>query len=559
MPMHITDWKENFISKMITRGRNYWRAGAVKDLHCTQEKITADVEGTRLYRVEITLAGDAVATLSCTCPFAKEGANCKHMAAVLFAATHLPEAELPAPEWEKKLNSLSAETLRDFLRPLLKKDEALRNRLMLCKGNAPVRADERRLNWQRTLTQTLHAAERYSENEYDEYAEYDEEEYDEEEESPVQELLELMDAELADLLTPEHAMLAFELVCDTAMMFESADEILEQEDIEDACRDAWMQILAIAAPDQRSAMYEWFAAAFRTWKPMPYFTAPLAFLFSYPWDEAIHQRNLALLDEKIAEWKPNAQERGGGAMVNLLNQREKTMQQLHASQEDIISFWHSHWDVPYAHDQTLKTLMAAEKWKEAIEQVKEDLQTFAGEYMPCKQRREQLILLYQRANQPDLVQREIRQYIEQYNQYSMEQIDALRATLPADAWRDEAERLLKLPTTSTIRLPLLASIEQWEQLLQRIQQHSNFEGLCTYFDPLMAWNSARTLALYRDMVNRAMQAASSRTAYCEIIQQLERMKGTDEGRKIIADLAEQWRRDYKRKCALLDELQKAGY
>ena len=80
MPMHITDWKENFISKMITRGRNYWRAGAVKKLHCTQEKITADVEGTRLYRVEITLEDDAVATLSCTCPFAKEGANCKHIA-----------------------------------------------------------------------------------------------------------------------------------------------------------------------------------------------------------------------------------------------------------------------------------------------------------------------------------------------------------------------------------------------------------------------------------------------------------------------------------------------
>ena len=345
----------------------------------------------------------------------------------------------------------------------------------------------------------------------------------------------------------------------TMDFLKSADEILEQEDIEAACRDAWMRILAIAAPAQQSAMYEWFAAAFRTWQPMPYFTAPLAFLFSYPWDEAIHQRNLALLDEKIAEWKPNAQERGGGAMVNLLNQREKTMQQLHASQEDIISFWHSHWDVPYAHDRTLKTLMAAEKWTEAIEQVKADLQTFAGEYMPCKQRREQLILLYQRANRPDLAQREIRQYIEQYNQYSMEQIDALRATLPADAWRDEAERLMKLPTTSTIRLPLLASIELWEQLLQRIQQHSNFEGLCTYFDPLMAWDSARTLALYRNMVNRAMQAASSRAAYCEVIQQLERMKGTDEGRKIIADLAEQWRRDYKRKCALLDELQKAGY
>ena len=61
------------------------------------------------------------------------------------------------------------------------------------------------------------------------------------------------------------------------------------------------------------------------------------------------------------------------------------------------------------------------------------------------------------------------------------------------------------------------------------------------------------------MVNRAMQGASSRAAYCELIQRLERMKGTDEGRQTIADLAAQWRRDYKRKCALLDELQKAGY
>ena len=117
-------------------------------------------------------------------------------------------------------------------------------------------------------------------------------------------------------------------------------------------------------------------------------------------------------------------------MVNLLNQREKTMQQLHASQEDIISFWHSHWDVPYAHDRTLKTLMVAEKWTDAIEQVKADLQTFAREYMPCKQRREQLILLYQRANQPDLAQQAIRQYIEQYNQYAWSRLMRFERRFP---------------------------------------------------------------------------------------------------------------------------------
>ena len=552
--MHITDWKENFISKMITRGRNYWRAGAVKNLHCMQEKITADVEGTRLYQVEILLADDTVESMSCTCPFAKEGASCKHMAAVLFAATHLPETELPAPDWETKLNSLSAEALRDFLRPLLKKDEALQARLMLCKEDAPFSAEERRLNWRRTLTQTRRAAERYSENEYDEYDEYAE--YDEEEESPVQDLLDLMETELADLLTPEHAMLAFELVCDTAMTFESADEIYEQEDIEAACRNAWEQILHIAAPAQQTAMYEWFAAAFRTWTPLPYFTAPIAFLFSYPWNEAFQRQNLNLLDEKIAGL---TQEQARYPLENLLHHRVETMQQLHASHEDIISFWHLHWDMPYAHDQVLQILLASEKFAEAIEQVKVDLQTFAGNYMPCKQRRELLISLYQRTNQPALAQQEIRQYIAQYNQYSMEQVDALRALLPADVWRDEAERLLKLPTTNAIQLPLLASIKEWERIFQCVQQRCDFDGLCAYFDPLLAWDSARTLALYRDMVNRAMQGASSRTAYCEVIRRLKRMKVSDDGKQMIADLTAQWRSRYKRKSALLDELQKAGY
>lgn len=549
--MHITDWKENFISKMITRGRNYWRAGAVKNLHCMQEKITADVEGTRLYQVEILLTDDTVESMSCTCPFAKEGASCKHMAAVLFAATHLPETELPAPDWETKLNRLSAEALRDFLRPLLKKDEALRNRLMLCKAGEPVRADERRLNWQRTLMQTLRAAERYSDNEYDEY-----DEYDDEEDSPVQELIDLLDTELADLMTSEHVQLAFELVCDTVIAFEAADEILEQEDLEAACRNAWEQILHIAAPAQQTAMYEWFAAAFRMWKPLPYFTAPIAFLFSYPWNEAFLRQNLNLLDEKIAGL---TQEQARYPLENLLHHRVETMQQLHASQEDIISFWHLHWDMPYAHDQVLQILMAAEKFAEAIEQVKVDLQTFAGEYMPCKQRRELLISLYQRTNQPALAQQEIRQYIAQYNQYSMEQVDALRALLPADVWRDEAERLLKLPTTNAIQLPLLASIKEWERIFQCVQQRCDFDGLCAYFDPLLAWDSARTLALYRDMVNRAMQGASSRTAYCEVIRRLKRMKVSDDGQQMIADLTAQWRSRYKRKSALLDELQKAGY
>lgn len=84
------EWENNFSKRILNRGFNYYLDGYVEDISITKNKIKAVVYGTHHYCVEIDLDGDEIKDMSCNCPYAQDGFNCKHMAAVLF-------------EWERRV------------------------------------------------------------------------------------------------------------------------------------------------------------------------------------------------------------------------------------------------------------------------------------------------------------------------------------------------------------------------------------------------------------------------------------------------------------------------
>ena len=79
------EWKGFFLPILLTRGKEYYRSGAVKNLRITDESVFADVEGTETYEVEICLNKNKIDYMECTCPYAKENEYCKHIAAVMFS------------------------------------------------------------------------------------------------------------------------------------------------------------------------------------------------------------------------------------------------------------------------------------------------------------------------------------------------------------------------------------------------------------------------------------------------------------------------------------------
>ena len=84
--MMNSKWRQLFEQRILYRGENYAKHGAVKDFKMADDFIKATVMGTQLYDVTIDLKQGMPIHMSCTCPYAAKGHTCKHMAAVLIKA-----------------------------------------------------------------------------------------------------------------------------------------------------------------------------------------------------------------------------------------------------------------------------------------------------------------------------------------------------------------------------------------------------------------------------------------------------------------------------------------
>lgn len=96
------DWKKHFRQNALDFGRIEFQKGRVVDLTEKNGNYTAAVLGIHRYDVTIFMKNGNFVRGKCTCPMAKGGGRCGHMAAVLYAL-HPEEAKVPAnPKIPKK-------------------------------------------------------------------------------------------------------------------------------------------------------------------------------------------------------------------------------------------------------------------------------------------------------------------------------------------------------------------------------------------------------------------------------------------------------------------------
>ena len=79
------NWKRYFSKTILERGNSYYKRGKVRDLSYENDVYRAKVLGTSVYKVEIKIRNDQLVYMECSCPHAKSGYYCKHMAAVMYA------------------------------------------------------------------------------------------------------------------------------------------------------------------------------------------------------------------------------------------------------------------------------------------------------------------------------------------------------------------------------------------------------------------------------------------------------------------------------------------
>ncbi|NOT13024.1 MAG: hypothetical protein HOP23_14510 [Methylococcaceae bacterium] len=102
-------------AEAFQRGEDYFSAGVIKRFRVAGDKISACVEGSETYRVELWNDNDELG-YDCTCPRAADGFFCKHCVAVGLAWLSEPQAEnVPGSSKAKKKRNDPWQTIQDYL------------------------------------------------------------------------------------------------------------------------------------------------------------------------------------------------------------------------------------------------------------------------------------------------------------------------------------------------------------------------------------------------------------------------------------------------------------
>ena len=148
------DWYKLFRQHILDRGIEYFEDGEVLEFSYSNNEIKASVNGSDIYEVEISLDEEDVIDMYCSCPYAADGHNCKHMVAVLFKFEEmLAEQDMKKAadedgidigkvdfcegfnkrkkEVTELVSQIPEEKVRELLVGFVLADESLRNRLQM--------------------------------------------------------------------------------------------------------------------------------------------------------------------------------------------------------------------------------------------------------------------------------------------------------------------------------------------------------------------------------------------------------------------------------------------
>lgn len=172
---------------------------------------------------------------------------------------------------------------------------------------------------------------------------------------------------------------------------------------------------------------------------------------------------------------------------------------------------------------------------------------------------EQLVEIYEMLHDYASMRKELNYYLFTFRQDNLKFVNKLKAILPFADWEDMRNKLLSSQSMMYQVYPFLYQEGLYEQLMVRIEAHTDIHALERYETLLKKEYPQRSVAVYEAYLHQAMDRASNRKAYWSVIQTLKKLKKYPDGKLKAQKLAEQWKQRYPRRTSMLDELKKAGF
>lgn len=542
-------WRELFPPHIWKRGYSYYMEDRVLDIRRRRDCITAEIEGSEVYTVSVSLdpKTNRIEGHSCDCPYAEDGTPCKHLAALLCALESEDDITLEKdsePFVETVVGLLSEEQMRQLLIQFATNDSFIREKILLAATNQLPKSQKQQ--WECDLQQlTDDAVDRYGYIDYEVAYDY------------CYTLQEYLYNRVPDLLQKGLITDAFELVC---LAFQTGmEQDLDDSDggltvLADYCMGEWNKILTLASPEQQKEMYHWFCDAYNQGNLMQMFLED--YVFCAPWDIKIAPELLTFLDQQI---QCAEEDRKDYRLNDLVSRRIWWMNKIGVSREKREKYIRQKHHLSAVREIEIEEAKRNEDWNTALLLLRESKVLDAEKIGLVERYSQQIIEIYETINDIPSAQKELENYLFTFRQSNLIYIEKMKSLLSDCEWEEMRGKLLASKTMQYQRYELLFQEGLYAQLMDMIEIDGALHTLQRYEDLLIIEFPQRCMRMYENHLHRSMHQASNRKAYWTVIQTLKKLKKYPDGAAASQAIADQWKQQYPRRTSLLDELAKAGF
>ena len=564
------EWEHLFQRRMLERGLDYYLDDRVSDLHISDKKIEAVVEGSEDYRVKILIDDDDITDMSCSCPYASDGAPCKHMAAVLYeyedevdeqssadSSGESNDAEGTAakgasaePTMDEMVANADEDLIRRFLLEALKHDEKLALRFRsLC---SPVVSAADLEKYKKRVNQLIRSYE--GRGGFIDYRSA----------SPfMNEIVGEMNDSLENLTDNKCYSAAFELAAYTFIQVsdvEMDDSGGELSWFAEECEEWWERILDEAEQSGQiniqENMYNWFTGHLDGSITNHMEEHVESFLKDHFNQGEFQSKKLALVDEKIAEYDSKTDD--WSSEYNLgswLMTRIEMMEEMGCSWDQLKAFCMQHWDHRKIRSWYAKACADRGDIDEQIFTLEHSLSMDSNYAGLVSEYSLQLKDLYKETGRMEDYQDIMWRIVTRIKPGDLPLFREFKAQFKAEEWPEVREKVfnsLSKHHSSLMELYLEEGLP--ERLMKEVLSTGGIHSARLYKNELLPLYPDKYLEIYTKEAEQSASYVSNRQHYRELADILLEIRQLPGGQQRSSEIEQHWREIYRNRRAMMDEL-----
>ena len=564
------DWKKLFAIHILERGYDYYCDDAVENMEISDDIIRADVIGSEDYEVEISLSNGEVTDMYCSCPYALDGRNCKHMAAVLYdwseneaeekkeeenaINTDLFQPAYTVNSHKKKLTAVeelvrgaNEEDVRSFLAAVLAEDEKLLLRFHNTINNQVSREDVNNY-----IRQVDIIADRYlGRNHFISYYEAD---------GFISELEEIIDEDVRRMIDNGDYLSAFEVMNYIFVLIGDVD--MDDSDggtdmLADRIYQLWLELLVKVSSEEKRKMFDWFTSHLDG-SVIDYLEEYIEQIIMGEFEEKEYeQAKLDFIEDMIArsERKDSDWSRDYGVGKWAVRYLEM-LQEKKASYEQIKEVCKRYWKSSSVRRYYVDICMKKKEYDHVLQILDECIlldKQYRGLIYEYSQKKKEIYLL--QGNRSAYIE-QLWKLVLEHEPGNLELYRELKKQYTADEWLVKREEIFgKLPAYAHVER-LYKEEKLYDRLLVYVLNSPGLYALQEYEKILKKEYPEQILNKYKDEVSKMAVHTSDRKNYAYLVSLLRKMQQMKGGSKLVEQIVAEWKIKYKNRPAMMDELRK---